>query len=226
MGNTCCAIDESNVVHQPVDQNEKVPIPTTKGIHIVIVSKYPDTTEELDQNCKTIRTFFAGQVRHFIGEEINIHGIHFVITQCESNTEQFDTNIDTEILIEYYSEQLMTNNVTLEQHFNSLKQKQAEDLTVDMSKINSTIVVPDTLSDLPISKYKSTSAATSTSTSSDKSAETCTICSIEFKDNDFVRYLPCFHVFHVQCIDQWIGIKQDCPNCKIPFDLSNFAPVR
>lgn len=42
----------------------------------------------------------------------------------------------------------------------------------------------------------------------------CSICLIEFAENDRCRQLPCDHVFHTQCIDQWFTVSVVCPMCK------------
>jgi hypothetical protein len=42
----------------------------------------------------------------------------------------------------------------------------------------------------------------------------CSICLGEFGDGDELRMLPCLHVFHVACIDQWLGLSHECPLCK------------
>ena len=43
----------------------------------------------------------------------------------------------------------------------------------------------------------------------------CTICIEDFKINDIAIYLPCFHLFHKNCIIDWIKKKPTCPLCKI-----------
>eukprot|EP00443_Scrippsiella_acuminata_P086283 CAMPEP_0115397464 /NCGR_PEP_ID=MMETSP0271-20121206/13817_1 /TAXON_ID=71861 /ORGANISM="Scrippsiella trochoidea, Strain CCMP3099" /LENGTH=354 /DNA_ID=CAMNT_0002821211 /DNA_START=19 /DNA_END=1084 /DNA_ORIENTATION=- len=43
---------------------------------------------------------------------------------------------------------------------------------------------------------------------------TCTICREEFKQGEEQRTLPCFHRFHVACVDQWLRRCGTCPNCK------------
>ncbi|KAF6200003.1 hypothetical protein GE061_006302 [Apolygus lucorum] len=35
--------------------------------------------------------------------------------------------------------------------------------------------------------------------------EKCTICLSEFEDYEDVRRLPCMHLFHVECVDQWLS---------------------
>ena len=43
----------------------------------------------------------------------------------------------------------------------------------------------------------------------------CTICMEEFKEGDRVRILPCFHQYHVGCVDEWLHQHPDCPICKL-----------
>ena len=43
----------------------------------------------------------------------------------------------------------------------------------------------------------------------------CTICLEDFKVKDKVIYLPCFHLFHKDCIINWVKLNSTCPLCKI-----------
>ena len=43
----------------------------------------------------------------------------------------------------------------------------------------------------------------------------CIICLDNFKINDNVIYLPCFHIFHKKCIITWMSKKAICPFCKL-----------
>ena len=47
----------------------------------------------------------------------------------------------------------------------------------------------------------------------------CTICLEDFKYNDIVIYLPCFHIFHKNCIINWIKKNAVCPLCK--YNINN-----
>ncbi|TYZ64264.1 hypothetical protein PybrP1_003129 [[Pythium] brassicae (nom. inval.)] len=49
--------------------------------------------------------------------------------------------------------------------------------------------------------------------------EICPICLIEFEDDEDVRNLPCRHIFHVPCIDEWFRRNTSCPMCKSDVDL-------
>jgi E3 ubiquitin-protein ligase RNF11 len=48
----------------------------------------------------------------------------------------------------------------------------------------------------------------------------CVICMIEFIVGDRVRYLPCMHTYHVDCIDDWLMRSFTCPSCMEPVDAA------
>lgn len=47
----------------------------------------------------------------------------------------------------------------------------------------------------------------------------CMICLCDYEIGEEVRTLPCFHIFHVQCIDEWLSRNKLCPICKTPCDV-------
>ena len=49
--------------------------------------------------------------------------------------------------------------------------------------------------------------------------QSCSICLNDFVANKKIRTLPCFHRFHVRCIDQWLVRKSECPVCRV--DVEN-----
>ena len=49
----------------------------------------------------------------------------------------------------------------------------------------------------------------------------CTICQDEYNNKDKVIVLPCLHVFHPDCINNWFSSKNTCPNCKFLLTKSN-----
>lgn len=49
---------------------------------------------------------------------------------------------------------------------------------------------------------------------SDNFQETCVICLETPTIGDTIRHLPCFHKFHKDCIDPWLGRSKACPVCK------------
>jgi hypothetical protein len=49
----------------------------------------------------------------------------------------------------------------------------------------------------------------------DEIGEICSVCICEFEDGDELRTLQCGHVYHKECIDQWLStLSTQCPMCK------------
>ncbi|XP_031403810.1 E3 ubiquitin-protein ligase At4g11680 isoform X2 [Punica granatum] len=46
----------------------------------------------------------------------------------------------------------------------------------------------------------------------------CCICLAKYREKDEVRQLPCSHLFHQKCVDQWLKIISCCPLCKQELD--------
>ena len=44
--------------------------------------------------------------------------------------------------------------------------------------------------------------------------EPCVICLEEVEKEQVARRLPCLHVFHEACIDEWLSAQRTCPTCK------------
>jgi len=42
----------------------------------------------------------------------------------------------------------------------------------------------------------------------------CQICIEDFSEGDELRTLPCFHLFHAKCVDQWLKVNSICPTCR------------
>ena len=49
----------------------------------------------------------------------------------------------------------------------------------------------------------------------------CLICLYEFKIGDKVCTLPCLHIFHTECLKDWIMRNTWCPICKMDFSLES-----
>ncbi|KAI3879211.1 hypothetical protein MKW98_028778 [Papaver atlanticum] len=47
------------------------------------------------------------------------------------------------------------------------------------------------------------------------------VCLDEFGDGDKLRLLPCHHVFHAKCIDEWFACHPTCAVCR--FDYNNLS---
>lgn len=42
----------------------------------------------------------------------------------------------------------------------------------------------------------------------------CCICLAKYREKEEIRQLPCTHIFHLNCVDQWLKIISCCPLCK------------
>ena len=41
----------------------------------------------------------------------------------------------------------------------------------------------------------------------------CGICMDSFHETEKVKILPCEHIFHIDCMSQWLQTKKNCPFC-------------
>ncbi|XP_030624541.1 E3 ubiquitin-protein ligase RNF165 isoform X4 [Chanos chanos] len=48
--------------------------------------------------------------------------------------------------------------------------------------------------------------------------EKCTICLSMLEDGEDVRRLPCMHLFHQACVDQWLATSKKCPICRVDIE--------
>lgn len=57
-----------------------------------------------------------------------------------------------------------------------------------------------------------------TTTTSPQPHHRCVICMGDFIIGDRMRYLPCVHMYHKRCIDDWLMRSFTCPSCMEPVD--------
>eukprot|EP00747_Dinoflagellata_sp_TGD_P222015 gnl/TRDRNA2_/TRDRNA2_93772_c0_seq1.p1 gnl/TRDRNA2_/TRDRNA2_93772_c0~~gnl/TRDRNA2_/TRDRNA2_93772_c0_seq1.p1 ORF type:complete len:139 (+),score=34.43 gnl/TRDRNA2_/TRDRNA2_93772_c0_seq1:32-448(+) len=50
--------------------------------------------------------------------------------------------------------------------------------------------------------------------------KTCLICTEQFGVGDNVKTVPCGHVFHQDCVDQWLRVSTLCPVCEKPVNTN------
>ncbi|XP_075985067.1 uncharacterized protein LOC142982437 isoform X2 [Anticarsia gemmatalis] len=48
--------------------------------------------------------------------------------------------------------------------------------------------------------------------------EKCTICLSIFEIDSDCRRLPCMHLFHMECVDQWLSTNKHCPICRVDIE--------
>lgn len=49
-----------------------------------------------------------------------------------------------------------------------------------------------------------------------KTKRCCAICLEDYEEGEKLRRLPCNHLFHTHCVDQWFGGRKVCPVCRYP----------
>ena len=54
------------------------------------------------------------------------------------------------------------------------------------------------------------------------SSEDCSICLKVPKEKDIIHTLPCKHIFHKDCIVEWLSKINTCPLCRSQFPKETF----
>lgn len=69
------------------------------------------------------------------------------------------------------------------------------------------------------------SAATFANHAGNESLEdaSCVICLCEYEEDEIVRFLPCKHHFHKDCVDVWLRLDKACCLCKQDIDAQSPA---
>ena len=50
----------------------------------------------------------------------------------------------------------------------------------------------------------------------------CQICLVRMRAGEEVLTLPCFHLYHRDCIQRWLAVQRTCPVCK--YDVAADRP--
>ncbi|CAL1533746.1 unnamed protein product [Lymnaea stagnalis] len=76
-------------------------------------------------------------------------------------------------------------------------------------------------------KYKKVETSSSADEGADGNnhQEKCTICLSEFETGEDVRRLPCMHLFHSECVDQWLSTNKNCPICRVDIEAGAFKGI-
>ncbi|KAL3867784.1 hypothetical protein ACJMK2_040632 [Sinanodonta woodiana] len=53
-----------------------------------------------------------------------------------------------------------------------------------------------------------------------KKGKECAICMCDFVMGESLRFLPCMHTYHKDCIDDWLMRSFTCPSCMEPVDAA------
>ena len=57
-------------------------------------------------------------------------------------------------------------------------------------------------------------AASGVSGGVDQWRDTCSVCLEPFHTGELIKFLPCFHHFHAEELDNWLMVNASCPICK------------
>ena len=67
---------------------------------------------------------------------------------------------------------------------------------------------------LPLETYQAETAQAVSSLHNDDSEVKCLVCQHEYQDQERLRRLPCGHVFHAECVDEWLTTHDNCLYCR------------
>ena len=75
-----------------------------------------------------------------------------------------------------------------------------------------TLVAQKHIDRLPLETYNAETAQSISH--NDDSEVKCLVCQHEYQDQERLRRLPCGHVFHAECVDEWLTTHDCCLYCR------------
>ena len=51
--------------------------------------------------------------------------------------------------------------------------------------------------------------------------ENCSICNCQIEINEMIANLDCNHIFHTNCVGEWVMYKAECPCCRALISVKN-----
>ncbi|XP_058776594.1 uncharacterized protein LOC131650911 [Vicia villosa] len=70
------------------------------------------------------------------------------------------------------------------------------------------------LTEEEIHRYIDTETHVSNTNETNTQNKTCTICQEDYVEGEIIGRLDCRHIYHLECIKQWLLLKNECPICK------------
>ena len=113
----------------------------------------------------------------------------------------YDDNFQEELAIQAVDQQIMDE---LCPNPDLMSYEQLLDLEDNVGKVNKGLTEKQ-IDNLPFTKYHQKIS---------KDIDKCIICMDEFKRRERVKLLPCGHIFHNNCIKEWLLKENTCPFCK------------
>lgn len=62
-----------------------------------------------------------------------------------------------------------------------------------------------------------------TKATKDQQHQLCSICYYNIKEEEQINLLPCKHIFHCDCIKEWLLKEKNCPMCKQELQIQQVA---
>jgi hypothetical protein len=174
------------------------------------IMKYKERYQEQKQLIKELQSIFNDMKSN--------ENLHIDLRGIESNNNTKDNinlnnnyeEVEQIIFDEGYQEELVIKAV--EQQIiddlcpnpDAMTYEQLLDLEDNVGKVNRGLNI-EQFDKLPIKKYRKEKF---------KGNYQCIICMEEFIEKEKVKLLPCGHIFHINCIKQWLIKEKNCPFCK------------
>ena len=113
----------------------------------------------------------------------------------------FDEGYQEELAIKAVEQQIIDD---LCPNPDAMTYEQLLDLEDNVGKVNRGLNI-EQFDKIPIKRYRKEKF---------KGNYQCIICMEEFIEKEKVKLLPCGHIFHINCIKQWLIKEKNCPFCK------------
>ena len=159
-------------------------------------SKNNDNNSKTDSNNKHINDIDF--INNILEKEIESNEN---LDNLEDDNISFDENFEEDFAIKAVDQQIMDE---LYPNPDAMSYEQLLQLEDNMGNVNKGLT-KNQFDKLPDVEYDK-----------DKYSENyqCIICMEEFEKNEVVKLLPCEHIFHKNCIKQWLLKQKTCPFCK------------
>ena len=131
----------------------------------------------------------------------DINNINSSINNNFNDDNFYDDDLQEKLAIQAVDQQIMDE---LCPNPDSMSYEQLLNLEDNVGKVNKGLTEQQ-IDNLPNIKYHQKIS---------KDIDKCIICMEEFKRREKVKALPCGHIFHHNCIKEWLLKEKTCPFCK------------
>ena len=163
-------------------------------------------------------------INNFINQMINTRLAIPQIIQSPEVTMSAPNTISNNESHDQESSQNLSN---FQQYFIERIQRELEARFIEDEQLNQALLESreeydemDTMTRTESAKLDIDSCKYSTIKIKNKRKEICCVCMDNFSCNQEVYRLDCKHIFHKNCLDEWIKYKPECPTCR------NTLPVK